>query len=420
MNNDNFGSVSLQKKKKKKFYIIPFVISVLVSFLLWNYVMMVESPTRQVTFESIPISIVKGDNSLAVISGASTTVNLTVSGKKSLTASLTKDNFKITADISDLTKYSTAGEYSNIPLKIELPDEISLVSQSAETVTLYLDNKEVKTFPLEVDFPGSRTFEGGCELAADMVELSNSEVNVTGPSSVISKISKAVVIIPIEGEVTSSKTFSGTPVLIDSYGGEVINPYLSMDVSTVTGKVPVYMTKEVKLCVDFKNGFFNEDNVQVKINPESVSVRGEIEKVRNIDSINVTTVDEKKFTPEFTASLPELEGISVLAAADTVSISISAPSYSEKTLIVNNISVNNPNNLSYSVPEGGISVSVMGEKSSIAEIKSEDVFAVVDLGGISSLGNGAQNAPVTIVFSDKYASTCFERGEYTVLVSQAK
>ena len=62
----------------------------------------------------------------------------------------------------------------------------------------------------------------------------------------------------------------------------------------------------------------------------------------------------------------------------------------------------------------------MGEKSSIAEIKSEVVFAVVDLGGISSLGNGAQNAPVTIVFSDKYASTCFERGEYTVLVSQAK
>lgn len=403
-------------EKKKRFRIVPFIVSLLLAFILWNYVMMVESPTREVTFDAVPITIIKGENPLAVISGGAATVNVTVSGKKSLTNKLTNDSISVIADISDIAKYPAAGEYSKVPVRVEVPTDVTLVGQSANYVTLYLDEMSTKSFPITVDFPGSRTYDNGCELGTDSVELSQSEINVSGPTSVISRIDHALLTIPLSGHIQASTAFSGTPSLVDSDGKEVINSYLTTDVTGIFGTVPLFMTKEVPLTVDFKYDYFNNENVSVKIDPASVQVRGKIEDIASIESYTVTTVDEKKFTKEFTATLTPIDGVTVLNAPESVSVNVNTRGYSEKTLILP-ISVEGS---SYTLDKDSISVTFMGEREAMALLTAESVSASVDLGGVGSLGGGIkQTVPVTVTVSGEFNGKVWEKGEYTVLVSEA-
>lgn len=410
---------AVQHGKKKRFRLIPFIVSLLLSFILWNYVMMVESPTREMSFEAIPITIVKGDNPLAVISGGGATVNITVSGKKSQTGKLSKENISVIADISDTTRYPTAGEYKKIPLRVDIPKEVSLVEQSVSYVTLYLDEMATKSVQIKTVFPGSQTYDDFCTLGTDSVELSQSEINVSGPLSVISRIDCAQLTIPLNGHIDSSRTFSGTPVFIDRDGTEVVNPYISSDVSSVSGTVPLFMTKELPLTVDFKYGYLSAENVRTE--PETVQVSGKIENVKELESYTVTTVDEKKLTPTFTATLPVLDGVSVIGAPESVSVSVDTRGLAEKTLLISGIKVSNPNSLAYALDSDSISVTLIGRREAVSAVTADDVTVTADLSGISSLSaDTKQTAAVTVSLSDAYSGTVWEKGEYSVVVTQAK
>ena len=78
----NIKELEKQLPKKRRL-ILPKIMSVLIAFILWFYVMAVESPVNEKTFRSIPITIEQTDSELSLYSGYNTTVDITVSGKKS-------------------------------------------------------------------------------------------------------------------------------------------------------------------------------------------------------------------------------------------------------------------------------------------------------------------------------------------------
>ena len=407
--NSIVSSASVQgKKSKKRSVIIPAIVSLILSFALWFYVISVESPTYTKTYSLVPISISQGNGALSVYSSSGSTVDIVVSGKKSLLNQLTNDDFSVVADISG---YKTAGKY-NVPLSFSVPAGATKVSSSIDSLSLYLDSRTSVQVPVTVKLV-DYTIDDGYEIGENAIEKSVEQVTVSGPGSLLSTIESARVTAAL-GHITSSKTLSAGFALVDAAGNEVTSPYISTDVTDVTVRIPVYLRREVPFTVVYKYGYFNSSNAKVTIRPSTVSVRGEVEAVNMLDSIAVATIDEKTMQDgKITTSVTAPDGITITDGTQTVEISVSLVGISTKTLAVDNITVKNPEGAVYLPAQDNIRVTLRGPSGMLDEITPDDVEVIVDASGNTS---GQQNItqPAEIRISDGYSSSVYEVGEYSV------
>lgn len=398
---------------KKGHNIIPKIISVILAFILWFYVMVVESPVNSEDFKSIPIEVTLPiESDLTIYSGANATVNITVSGKRSELNRISESSFKAVADAS---AYTQAGKYS-IPIHISVPDGITLVDQSISILSVYLDAKTTAPVPVQVKLT-EYILDEGLELGGESeITKSVSEVMVSGPKSVLDTIETARVIIPC-GKITSAIRASGNVELLDAYGSVVVNPYVTMDVNTVDVRVPVIASKEIPLKVNFKNNLLNDSNSDVTLTPSTVKVRGSADIIQPLEEYVIYTIDEKTLTSDklsIPLSLPE--GVQNPDGVGTVDVIIEHKGTSTKTFTVNKINVLNPNELDYELTSQTMEVTLRGRNEDLETITAEDLTLTVDL-GVQSAGAGSVNLPVDVKVATLYSRTVYEIGEYNMLVT---
>lgn len=401
--------------RKKGHNILPKVISVILAFILWFYVMTVESPIHQETFRGIPVEVtLPTGGELSLYSGYNALVDVTVSGKKSDLNQISAESFKATADAS---AYTQAGKYS-IPVEVEIPGGFTLVDKSVNLLSVYLDAKATLSVPVQVELTGYVLSEG-LELGGENeIEKSVNEVFLSGPKSILDTIETARVVIPC-GTVKSSMRASGNVQLFDTNGSEVSNPYVTVGTTTVDVRIPVFMTKEIELKADYKHGLLDSSNSKVVVSPSSVKVRGLVETVGALDEYVFYTIDEKALTSEKLSvplSLPE--GITCADSTQNVDIAISHIGTSTKTLSVTNINVSNPDGLEYTLSLNKVNVTLRGKTEELAKVTADDVILDVDLAGLESGGgSGGVTRSMTVRITDKDAKSVYELGEYNVVVT---
>ncbi len=400
---------------KKGRGILPKVISVLLAFVLWFYVVTVESPVNEKTFSSIPVDIqLSSASDLSVYSGYNVTVDVTVSGKRSELNQMSASDFTATADVSG---YTEPGKYS-VPVKIEIPDGATLVEKSISLLSVYLDVKATASVPVVVNLTGY-ILESGFELAGQNdIEKSVSEVSLTGPKSVLDTVKNASVTIYCgNGNISSSFKASGNIELMDANGVVVTNPYVTANIDQVEVKVPVYTTKELKLKVEFKHGYLDSSNSTVSIDPSSVTVRGDVDIIGDIEDYVISTIDEKSLTSEklnIPISLPE--GVTLTGDTENANVSITHKGTTTVTLNVSSIDVKNPGNLSYQLTSESVNVTLRGKVEDISEITADDIKLSVDLSNYSG-SSGDVTVPITVKISDAFSKSVYELGEYNTVVS---
>ncbi|MFA6948192.1 MAG: CdaR family protein, partial [Eubacteriales bacterium] len=152
------------------------LLSVLLAFILWVYVMGVESPTFTTTL-AVPISILPDDAPLSVISGYSSTVDVTLQGKRAEISKISAGDLEAYIDISGFT---VSGRY-NVPVSISVPGSLKITEQSFSSVAVYLDNTSTKNVPISVKLVSYMLEDG--ELGVNDIVTNISEVTVTGPSA---------------------------------------------------------------------------------------------------------------------------------------------------------------------------------------------------------------------------------------------
>ncbi len=402
-------------QRKKGHNILPKIISVLLAFILWFYVMTVESPIHQETFKGIPVEVTLPTNGeLSLYSGYNAMVDVTVKGKKSDLNQISETDFKATADAS---AYTQAGKYS-IPVNIEIPGGFTLVDKSISLLSVYLDAKATTSVPVKVELTGFVLSEG-LELGGDNeIEKSASEVFLAGPKSVLDTIETARVTIPC-GNVKSSLRAKGNVVLYDANGSAVSNPYVTMGITTVDVKIPVFMTKDIDLKVGFEHGYLNSGNCKITLSDPTVKVRGAVETVESLDEYVFHTIDEKALTSNKLSVPLELpEGVSCVDPVETVYIAINHVGTSTKTLTVTNINVNNPDGLEYTLSLSKVNVTLRGNSAELAEITPGDIVLNVDISGLNAdSGTGGVTRPIKVEITDKNAKSVYELGEYNVVVT---
>ncbi len=394
--------------------VVAKVLCVLAAVVLWFYVVGTDTAIEEKKLTDVPIDIknvaaLEENFGLSVISGYDYTVDITVSGANSEISRLSLDDVSVFVDVSHV---ESAGEYT-LEVKTSLPNGITVSAQSSNYIQVYVDKRTSISVPVVVE--PMYSIESTYELGEP--EPSFTMVNVSGPAVELEKIKEAKVTLDL-GRIDKTLTATGKLVLVDANGVPISNPYIKLQTTEVSVKIPVYTYKDVPLAVTYKYGYYNDTNVDVKISPASIRVKGEPNALDNLDSIVVLQLDEKKIVDDgsktATIMLPDnIENVSGIRTAD---ISITHKGTATRDVVVSNLSVVNTGSLKYSIDSPSIVVKFRGTKTLLSLLNQNNITATIDLGYLNN-SSGTVSVPVTVTVSSTLAGSVYEIGEYEIDVT---
>ncbi len=397
--------------------LIAKAVCLVLALILWIYVMEAENPDWEETITGVPISLthtedIEIDSGLMIYGGYSSTVDVTLRGKKNLISSLTADDITATADVSAITE---AGEYQ-LDVSVKVPDEVEIVSKSADTVSVQIDKRERMEIDVKCRYSGLIIEQGYTQGEA---ELSVSTITVTGPSRYLSEIDHAEVLVPNLGRVTGSVAAYGNVTLVDKNGGSVSNPYVTMSNSEVKVFIPIYANKEVPLTVAFVHGFYNDENVEITLDRETLNVRGDASVINGLDHILVTTIDEKQVQGDttFDVNIVLPDGVENMDGVERVNVSIRHKGTEKRSVIIpiDNGCVLNPNGLAFTLTQSSLALTLRGDPGELYGTSAANIRAVIDLSGYSGYSPGQTTTvrvPVRLTFDS--TETVYELGVYYI------
>ncbi len=290
---------------KRKWSVGYLVVAFIAALTLWFYVADYDTVVEK-TFTNIPVELIyptKGD--IVVESGEGKLISVTVTGKKADINALKSNDIRAYVDVSSATK---DGEF-NAEIIVELPNDISLVEHNALSVThlvVTLATPTSKQLNLEVNIV-SGNWE---DIYTLMPECEPNKIEIIGSSSIVERVKYAKVNIDV-GELERPKQVRGKIELIDGNGEIVPQTYLQINEpngteisnSIVEVYVRMEMEKELPVVVEFTGGVFTASDAKIVCNPQTVVVRGGVEKLKKMEYVSIP-IDETTIGNSFSGTLP--------------------------------------------------------------------------------------------------------------------
>ena len=184
------------------------IVSVLGAFVLWLVVVNVDDPVISKTYTGIPVEVTNEDvlssqGKCYDILGDSNSINVVVTAHRSVIDGMSRDYIKATADMRMLTSLDT------IPIEVRstrFSDRIESVTTRESSLKLKIENIAEKELPVSIGYEGEPA-EG---YILGGVENALSTITVSGPESVIARVTKIMAVADIKG---INRDFSATEPL---------------------------------------------------------------------------------------------------------------------------------------------------------------------------------------------------------------
>lgn len=219
------------------------ILAVIVSLGLWFVVNNINDPLETMPFNNIPVEILNEDqitNSGKVyeIIDNTGTVNVRVTGKRSVLRYITKENIRAVADMEELTFMNTVGiEVSSTRNNSELEfktniDSVKLSIEDMKRIQMII-NTSTSGDPAEGYIVGS-------------VTPSQNIVRLSGPESLIDQIDHIEAVASIDGYSSDINT-NVELKLYDAEGNEIKSNSVKLNISTVNVAVTILATKAVPI-----------------------------------------------------------------------------------------------------------------------------------------------------------------------------
>lgn len=397
-------------KKTKGLDIAAKIMSVLIAFVIWLYAISANSPVYESSISGISVSVENVPTGLSVISGLDHTIDIKIQGKRNEVLSVSSNDIKAYVDSSA----SVEPGLHTLPVNVTLPSNMKLLEVYPETVTVYLDTTTSKQLPIKINLR-NYTIDADCILDKSTPELSS--VTVKGPADELKKIKEAIVTIE-PGYITSSMNASGSVVLYDNDGNIYSNPYVTCSVSDVLVRIEINKYKTVPLTVDYKYGYYNENTVDLSIEPSMIKIKGSADVIENIDSLTVATIDETEIMSDGTIvygiDLPE--GITTSDTFDNVKVSIKHKNTAAKTFSVNNIRVDNAEDgKTYTFANDFVNVTLRGTIGEyFTYFDAADITVVLDMKNYAGMTGDVTVPAVISIENSSTESVIYPLGSYSV------
>lgn len=402
-------------KKKKKYGIIPKLLCLLFAFGIWIYVMHVDSPEYEETFNLIPVQLegvseLESSTGLYVYSGYDNTVNVTVTGRRSVINQITADSIILYADVSSV---KDEGRHT-VSINADLPAGIALSGLSSDSVNVYVGERDeivlsVKPVAKEI------VISSYCRVGDLTPEYDT--VTVTGPHAVLSTLDYAAADV-YAGSISESTTVISQLSVFDKDGNAVTNPYIKLSRTEVKVGVPVYTTKTLPTAVNYKYGYFNSNNTNITIEPATVEVEGDPRVLESMDKFVVGVIDEKSFKSNGSVNIAvsDTDAVTVLDDVTSAVVTVQHRGTSTKTLNLTDIRLAGASGGRYELMDKELNVTLRGPGQILGDLSAANVYAIADVSGYTSSSTGSINVPVTIMFNGGVSNSVYEIGTYTVTV----
>ncbi|MBQ3559383.1 MAG: hypothetical protein IJA07_07735 [Agathobacter sp.] len=370
------------------------ILALFFAFTLWLVVYNLEDPTKSKTL-TINVNIenresIENMGKYYEVVDGSNKVSFSITAARSVLDKLDESDFVATADMDQIVIEEESAR-GTVPIEILCTANISQnsykLSSTGKTLKVALEDLMIKQFVVSARVTGM-VAEG---YALGEVEITAPNVlKVSGPKSIVQKITAAVATIDVSGMSDSWTTYKAKPVLYDKDGKEVDETRLTKSDSTVTVSAEILNTKEVSIAV--KPAGTPADGYTVTAinsNPTTILLKGNKAVLNAMNSIEIPdyliSVEGKSKDVEATIDVTEYipEGVTLVEPEEsTVEITVSIGKIKEKVFRVQteNIIVTGLSNHSKLEFElSSIAVHILGLEEDIANLSSEALSGSIDV-----------------------------------------
>lgn len=361
---------------------LSLLLSVLLAFGIWAYVVTVVSPESEATYYNIPVVLsnenVMMDKGLMITSDNTPVVTLQLRGNRSDLNKLKNSDITVVADLS---KINAAGE-QQLSYSVSFGGvSFEIVNQYPSQVSLSIAEWDAKEVPVNILYSG--TLDAEYIAYKDDVTLDYRAVTITGPKAVVDRITQAVIQVNLDNQKqTITDSFRYT--LCDENGEPVDAASITTNVAEVSLNLKIQRVQEVQLLLNVTyGGGATPENTQIVMSDQVIKVTGpervleSLGTTLTVGEINLADLTEDTVLT-FPIALPE--GVENLSGINEITVSVSFPNLATKTLNVTKIFVNGlPSNMQYELGTKIVSVVVRGPEELVKTIEAEHVYLLVNL-----------------------------------------
>ena len=407
----------MKKEMQKK--VLAVLLSAVVAFGLWLYVITVVSPESEKTYYDIPV-VLQNKNILTerglILVSDEPNVTLALKSDRTILNDLNESNINVIINLANIEKPGTHSLTYSISYPGNIPhNEVTVMSSSTDLITVRVENRIRKTVPVVLDF-GDTAVPTGYTADKENAELDYTEIEVVGPESVINQISQAVIKVNLSNQ---TKTVAGEFqfALCDGQGNPLDVEKVTVNTEKVSLVVKVEKVKEIDLVLDIiDGGGATKENCTITLDTTKIQISGSDVLLEDIDSWKLGEIKLGEITEDQTLRFPIVlpEGVTNQTGVEEVTVEIKLPPLKTKTFTVKNITaVNQPAGLRAEIVAKALQVKVRGPDALINTMKETDISAVINLADAKE-NTVTRNAE--IVFGEAFAGVG-EIGTYPVTVN---
>lgn len=367
---------------------IVFVISLMVSFAIWLVVSLVIRPTGEVVVQGVGVNVnvqsgVLAELGLSAIEGSENTVNVTISGSRSVIGGVSAEDISITPSLSGV---SGAGIYElDLRAINNSSKDFEIVGINPSTMVVKFDKYVDKTVKLEYVINGEYNIPD--EFIQEEIYVDPVSVVVTGPEKDLEKIESAVVEVSLTGDYSETIAAVGEIILVDK-DGDVVDynkNEITIDAEAATVYIPVHKTAVLPLTFDYINvpKYFDMENINYTLSAVDILVEGEDHVIDRYKDIFLGYVDIRNITldnPSVTLPINLPDGLKTDSYDEEVIINFDLAGYVETTFNVTQINIINvPKNYKVTANTSKVQVTVIGPEEVVNSLSANDIVVEVDL-----------------------------------------
>ncbi len=385
------------------------LLSLLIAFGLWLYVVTNVSQEADVTIYNVPVVLegetLLNERNLMITSISADEVDLTLSGNRSDLAKINNGNMLLKVNLSDINEpmENKVLNYTPVYPSDVASNDLTIEERHPANVYVTVEARRNKEVPVEVVWIGS-TPDGYMSDRENRL-LDYSSVTVVGPASVADLIEKAVIEVDLSEQRESiSQDYRYT--LCDADGNAVDAQLITTNVESVHLDVKIHRIKEIVLMVDVVyGGGATKSNTKVEVDPFTIRVAGSGAVLEELgDSINLGRVDlgilERSQTLTFPIALPE--GITNLSNITEAEVNVQFSGLLVKSFeVVNFEAINVPEEFEAEIMEKKLTVVLRGPASELMRITEEDIIIRADF---TNAVAGTSTFKATVHFSEDFSA----------------
>ena len=393
---------------RKERRITSAVLSLVIAFGLWWYVVNNVSMEDDITFNNIPVvregETVLNEKNLMITEISTESVSMNLIGSREDLNKVDSSNMSVKINLSNIEE---PGE--RIPLTY-VPSYPATVANTAFEVShknpsvifVSVDYRRTYEIPVKVKWTGTRSED--LLYDTENFTLDYTTVTITGPATVADQIKQALVTIDLSDRKESfSESFRYT--LCDEEGNPVDAQWITTSVEEVQLTAQIQQIEEVALVADVVyGGGATAENTKITLSPEVIRVSGgkavleELGSSYTVGTIVLADIEKSSHEQTFPLTLPE--GVTNQTGVSEVTVTIRFSGLKTKEFVVDTIEmVNVPEGMTAEIINANLTVRVRGPEAEISRMTEDDLSAVVDL---SAAEAGTATYKAGIKISDEF------------------